>query len=410
MPAPQVPQKIPVRRSNEVVMPTIPEPIIELIKILVIVFGFVMAVASLMTLLGDRKQSAAIQNRVGPNRARLPFIKSPLFGIPHFLADGIKMVLKENIVPDGANRKLHMIAPGLVFLPALLGWAAVPFMDTYCTGQLQMTEGYREVCVGGEMKYYFQIMNFNAGILYAFAVASISVYGAAVAGWASNNNFSLLGGLRSSAQMISYEVSMGLSLAGVILIYGTLDLNEMVRQQGYLLGGWLPMWGIIVQPLAFFMFFLAGMAETKRAPFDLPEGESEIVAGYITEYSSMKFAIMQLGEYAATVFIAALIAILFLGGWQASFPLLWNANAEGLTFLPFLQGALPTIPLPYWLLIGMRILSMVLKVLVLVWLQFMMRWTLPRFRYDQVMVLGWKILLPLSIANLVVTAFVVAII
>ena len=401
------------------------EPLIELIKILVIVFVFVMGVASAMTLLGDRKQSSAIQNRVGPNRARFPLINHPLLGFPHFLADGIKMILKENIVPDGAHKKLHLLAPGLVFIPALLGWAGVPFMDLYCTGDLVMGEGYRETCVDGEWKNYFQIMNFNAGLLYAFAIASVSVYGAAIAGWASNSNFSLLGGLRSSAQMISYEVSMGLSLAGVIMIYGTLDLNEMVRQQGYLLGGWLPMYGIIVQPLAFFLFFLAGMAETKRAPFDVPEGESEIVAGYITEYSSMKFAIMQLGEYAATVFIAALISLLFLGGWQASMPFLWNANAEGLTLLPFLGDAwahFSAANIPGWnhivvgdwklpgLLVGLRVFSMVTKTLLLVWLQFMMRWTLPRFRYDQIMVLGWKILLPLSLANLVVTAFIVAII
>lgn len=396
-----------------------PEPLIELLKIVVIVFVFVMGVASAMTLLGDRKQSSAIQNRVGPNRARLPFINHHLLGFPHFLADGLKMILKENIVPDGANKWLHLIAPGLVFLPALLGWAGVPFMDMYCSGgTLEMGEGYREICVGGEWKNYFQIMNFNAGLLYAFAIASVSVYGAAIAGWASNNNFSLLGGLRSSAQMISYEVSMGLSLAGVIMIYGTLDLQEMVRAQGYLLGGWLPMWGIVVQPLAFFLFFLAGMAETKRAPFDVPEGESEIVAGYITEYSSMKFAIMQLGEYAATVFIAALIALLFLGGWQASFPLLWNANAAGLTLLPFADISFGAFDLhfaneeiAYWhhILVALRVFSMVTKTLLLVWLQFMMRWTLPRFRYDQIMVLGWKILLPLSLANLVVTAFIVAV-
>ena len=192
---------------------------------------------------------------------------------------------------------------------------------------------------------------------------------------------------------------MGLSLAGILLIYGTLDLNEMVRQQGYLLGGWLPMWGIVVQPLAFFLFFLAGMAETKRAPFDVPEGESEIVAGYITEYSSMKFAVMQLGEYAATVFIAALIAVMFLGGWQV--PYLF---ADG-----FHVGNALHIELPYMLVVVLRVLSMCVKVIILVWLQFMMRWTLPRFRYDQIMVLGWKILLPLSLANLVVTAFIVAI-
>lgn len=376
------------------------EILITIAKIVCIVLGFVMALASAMTLLGDRKQSAAIQNRVGPNRARLPFINHPLLGVPHFLADGLKMVLKENIVPQGAHKGLHTIAPALVFLPALLGWAGVPFMDTWCTGEILVDKtNWQDICTGEE-KYYFQIMNFNAGLLYAFAIASISVYGAAIAGWASNSNFSLLGGLRSSAQMVSYEVTMGLSLAGLIMIYGTLDLNEMVRQQGYLLWDWLPMWGIVVQPLAFFLFFLAGMAETKRAPFDVPEGESEIVAGYITEYSSMKFAVMQLGEYAATVFIAALIAILFLGGWHV--PYLF---ADGFHF-----GNALHVELPYLAVVGLRIVAMCTKIIILVWLQFMMRWTLPRFRYDQIMVLGWKILLPLSIANLVVTALIMAII
>ena len=377
----------------------LPEWIIILLKIVAIVFVFVMGIASLLTLVGDRKQSAAIQNRIGPNRARILGIDHPIFGLPHFIADGIKMILKENIVPAGAHKKLHLIAPGLVFMPALLGWAAVPFMDSWCTGTIAVTESYREVCVDGEWRNYFQIMNINAGLLYAFAIASISVYGAAIAGWASNNNYSLLGGLRSSAQMISYEVSMGLSLAGVLLIYGTLDLNEMVRQQGYLFWDWLPAWGIVVQPAAFFLFFLAGMAETKRAPFDVPEGESEIVAGYITEYSSMKFAIMQLGEYAATIFIAALIAVMFLGGWQV--PWLF---ADG-----FRIGGDLILGMPYWLVVVLRIAAMCLKVIVLVWLQFMMRWTLPRFRYDQIMVLGWKILLPLSLANLVITAAIVAI-
>lgn len=388
-----------------------PDIVINLIKIVCIVLGFVMGLSSLLTLYGDRKQSSAIQNRIGPNRARLIGIPFALGGLPHFIADGIKVVLKENIVPDGASRGLHMIAPGLVFLPALLGWAGVPFMDTFCSGGTVTvdTENWREVC-SGTSKNYFQIMNMNAGLLYAFAIASISVYGAAIAGWASNSNYSLLGGLRSSAQMISYEVTMGLSLAGIIMIYGTLDLNEMVVQQGYLMGGWLPMWGIIVQPLAFFLFFLAGMAETKRAPFDLPEGESEIVAGYITEYSSMKFAVMQLGEYAATVFIAALIAILFLGGWQ--FPYLY---ADGFHFgstrvaMPGAGVELLGTNLAYLLVVVIRVLSMCTKIIVLVWLQFMLRWTLPRFRYDQVMVLGWKILLPLSLANLVVTALLLAI-
>lgn len=377
-----------------------PEILIHLIKIFVIVFGFVMAVASLMTLLGDRKQSARIQNRIGPNQAK--FFGQSLIGIPHFIADGIKMVLKENTIPNGANVFLHTLAPVLIFVPALVGWAAIPFMDNYCTGTVEVLANYEEVCRGGEWKNYFQVMNMNAGILYAFAIASVGVYGAAIAGWSSNNKFSLLGGLRSSAQMISYEVSMGLSLAGILMIYGTLDFNEMVIKQGKMLWGWIPLWGIVVQPVAFFLFFLAGMAETKRAPFDLPEGESEIVAGYITEYSSMKFGAMQLAEYVATVFIAAIIAAVFLGGWQ--FPWLY---ADGFYFGGI--SAQPDIALPYWLVIGVRVLSMVVKVLVLVWLQFMMRWTLPRFRYDQVMVLGWKILLPLAIANLFITAVILSI-
>lgn len=380
-----------------------PEWLISLIKILVIVFGFVMAVASLLTVLGDRKQSAKIQNRVGPNRARLfgtNFLKDT--GIPHFIADGIKMVLKEPTIPENANRFLFLLAPGLVLLPGLFGWAAIPFMDNWCTGQILVNAEYQEVCTGGEWKNYFQIMDINAGLLYVFAITSVSIYGAAIAGWASNSKFSLLGGLRSTAQMISYEVTLGLSLAGLILIYGTLDLNEMIRLQGTQLWGWLPMWGVFVQPVAFFIFFLAGMAETKRAPFDLPESESELVAGYITEYSSMSFGAMQLGEYAATVMIGALVALLFFGGWQV--PYLYG---DGFHF--GVPTGSPDIAIPYIVIVLLRIGSMIFKILFFVWLQFMMRWTLPRFRYDQVMTLGWKILLPLSLANLIITAIVAAI-
>ena len=380
-----------------------PEWLISLIKIAVIVFGFVMAVASLLTVLGDRKQSAKIQNRMGPNRAQLfgkGFLQNT--GIPHFIADGIKMVLKENTIPDGANKFLFLIAPMLVFLPGLFAWATIPFMDHWCTGEIQVIANHQEICTGGEWKNYFQIMDINGGLLYAFAIASISVYGAAIAGWASNSKFSLLGGLRSSAQMISYEVTMGLSLAGIILLYGTLDFNEMSRMQGEQLFGFLPMWGVFLQPVAFFVFFLAGMAETKRSPFDLPEGESELVAGYITEYSSMRFGVMQLGEYAATVFIAALVALMFFGGWQV--PWLYG---DGFHF-----GAptgTPDIAVPYIVVVVLRISAMIIKTLFFVWLQFMMRWTLPRFRYDQVMTLGWKILLPISLANLLVTALLAAI-
>lgn len=377
-----------------------PEIIILLIKITAIVFVFVLGLASMLTLFGDRKLSAKIQNRVGPMQAQ--FFGLSLGGIPHFVADGLKMILKENLVPQGANRFLFFLAPSLVFVPMLLGWAIIPFMDHYCVGEVEVLANYQEIC-HGEYRNYFQIMNFNSGLLFAFAIASVSVYGAAIAGWASNSKFSLLGGLRSTAQMISYEVSLGLSLGGILLIYSTLNLNQMVIEQGTMLWGWIPLWGIVMQPVAFFIFFLAGMAETKRMPFDLPEGESEIVAGYHTEYSTMNFAIIQLSEYAATIFIAALISVIFLGGWQV--PYLY---ADGFYFGGIANPSLH-IEIPYIVVTILRVLAMLGKIVFIVWLQFMMRWTLPRFRYDQIMVLGWKILLPLSLANLVITAIIVAI-
>ncbi len=375
-----------------------------LLKIVAVVLLFAMPIGSLMTLLGDRKQSSMIQNRVGPNRARLSIIpglgRLPLVGIPHFLADGLKMIFKEDAIPDGADRTWHNIVPAMALFPAIVMWAVIPFHDHYCTGEI-VVQNYRDICVEGQTRNFFSIANLDAGLLYVFAISGVSVYGAAIAGWASNAKYSLIGGLRSSAQMISYEVSMALSVAGAILIYGTLNLNEMVVQQGHLIGGWLPMWGIVVQPLAFFIFLGAMMAETKRAPFDMPEGESEIVAGYFTEFSSMKFAVIQLSEYVATVFVGALIATIFLGGWQV--PYLYG---DGFHF-----GNTPTaaLELPYWAVIALRIGAFSFKTIFILWLQFMLRWTLPRFRYDQVMNLGWKIFLPLSLANLVITAFVVAI-
>lgn len=375
------------------------EFILIVAKILAVILLFAFPIGSLMTLLGDRKQSSLIQNRVGPNRARLPIIGN-LLGIPHFVADGIKMIFKEDVVPDQANRFWHNLAPMLTIFPAVVTWAVIPFNDHFCHGDITvgMVDGiYRDICLG-ERRNYFSIADLDAGLLYVFAIASIGVYGAAIAGWASNSKYSLLGALRSSAQMISYEVSMGLSVTGLILIFGTLNLQEMVVMQGHLMWGWLPMWGIIVQPLAFFLFLTIMMAETKRAPFNVPEAESELVAGYFTEFSSMKFGVIQLGEYVATVFVGALIATMFLGGWHV--PWLF---ADGFHFDT--DGAVD-VALPYWVVIAVRGAAFAAKALFILWLQFMLRWTLPMFRYDQIMTLGWKICLPLSIANLVVTAFV----
>ena len=371
-----------------------------IIKTLVIILGFAFPLGALMTLLGDRKQSSLIQNRVGPNRAKLPFIPSSLIGLPHLVADSVKMFLKEDIIPRAADRFWHNLAPAITIFPIVVVWATIPFMDLYCDGPVgpRLVDGmFQDVCEGKRYNF-FSIANLDAGLLYIFAMASIGVYGAALAGWASNSKFPLIGSLRSTAQMLSYEVSMGLSIAGLLIIYGTLNLNQMVVAQGDLLFGWLPKWGIVVQPLAFFLFLAIMMAETKRAPFNVPEGETEIVAGYFTEFSSMKFGIIQVGEYIATVFVGALVATLFLGGWQV--PWLYG---DGFHFTT--NGGVD-IALPYWLVVGMRLAAFVFKTVFILWLQFMLRWTLPTFRYDQIMNLGWKIMLPLSLANLVVTGFV----
>jgi NADH-quinone oxidoreductase subunit H len=375
-----------------------------LLKIAGVVLGFAFPLGAALTLFGDRKQSALVQNRVGPNRARLPFIPAALLGIPHLIADSIKMIFKEDIIPDKANHFWHTVAPALSVFPAIALWAVIPFMDLVCLGSAApaLVDGtFRDVCTG-ETRNWFSIANLDVGLLYVFAISSISVYGAAIAGWASNNKYALLGALRSSAQMISYEVSMALSIMGLLIVYGTLNLNEMAALQGHLLFGWLPMWGIVVQPLSFFLFFVIMMAETKRAPFNAPEGESEIVAGYFTEFSSMKFGVIQLSEYIATVFVGALVSTLFLGGWQI--PWLY---ADGFHFGT--EATEPALALPYWLVVMLRIGAFSLKTLFLVWLQFMLRWTLPSFRYDQIMTLGWKVLLPLSLLNLFVTAFVVTV-
>jgi NADH-quinone oxidoreductase subunit H len=366
----------------------------QLLKIIVIIFGFVMLLGTLLTLV-ERKQSAIVQNRVGPNRANIGRVR--LAGLLHIAADGVKTFLKEDIVPHGASGRLHFMAPFFGVAPAIVLWAVIPFGDSFCPGGHFNAELLRhgvEQCLAPE-RSYFQIAHIDGGLLYVFAISSLGVYGAALAGWSSNSKFALLGGLRASAQMISYEVSMLLSLIGVIMVFGTIDLNDMVRQQGELLFGFLPKWGIVVQPVAFFMFLAAGIAETKRAPFDLPEADSELIAGYFTEYSSMKFAIFSLGEFIGVAMVGALLATLFLGGWQV--PWLY---ADGF----HIGGSV--VALPYGLVVALRITSFILKILLLCWFQLMIRWTLPRFRYDQVMDLGWKILLPLSLANLLVTGLV----
>jgi NADH-quinone oxidoreductase subunit H len=270
---------------------------------------------------------------------------------------------------------------------------------------------FGDVVVIGDRVINLQVANLNVGILYVFAMASLGVYGIVIGAWASNNKFSLLGGVRGSAQMISYEVAMGLSVMGILMVYGTLDLQEIARGQGASIGellppaltflkpviGWVPAWGIFLQPLGFLLFFTAAIAETKRIPFDLPEGESEIVAGYSVEYSGGKFLMFFAGEFAEIVVAAALAATLFFGGWQVPYLMRDGFHFPWGTVWLLSQAAV----------VLMQVAAFAVKVVFFCWLQILIRWTVPRFRYDQVMRLGWKMLLPLALVNVVVTAIVI---
>ena len=296
----------------------------------------------------ERKVMAAMQLRRGPN------IVGP-FGLLQPLADGAKLFLKETIVPTGANRVIFVIAPMITFVLAMVGWAVIPF--------------------GESDAGVWTLADINVGILYLFAVSSLGVYGIIMAGWASNSKYAFLGALRSAAQMVSYEVSIGFVLVAVLVCVGSLNLADVVRAQG---GGF---WSWYVVPLfpLFVIFFISALAETNRAPFDLPEAESELVAGYSVEYSAMTFALFFLGEYANMILLSALATTLFLGGWLP----------------PIETELLAWIPGPLWFLA---------KTFLVLFLFLWVRATFPRYRYDQLMRLGWKVFLPLSLAAVVVVA------
>ncbi len=329
--------------------------LIILIKIVVVFFALLGAVAYLV--LVERRVSAFIQNRIGPNRVGYKGLLQPV-------ADVLKLVIKEDIVPKLANKYLHRLAPIIAIIVALSTFAVIPFGD-------------KIILFGREI--YFQIARVNVGILYILALTSLGVYGIALAGWASNNKYSLLGGLRSSAQIISYELSMGLSIIGVILISGTLELDKIVEAQY----GWR--WNILLQPIGFITFFVSVFAETNRLPFDLPEAEPELVGGYHTEYTGLKFGLFFLAEYANMITASAIVTTLYLGGWQ----------------FPYLQNfGLPE----FWVSI-IQVFTFLFKVALVILFMVVIRWTVPRFRYDQLMNLGWKFMLPLAIANVIVTAF-----
>tara|TARA_B100001167_G_scaffold145038_1_gene93182 strand:+ start:240 stop:1247 length:1008 start_codon:yes stop_codon:yes gene_type:complete len=312
------------------------------------IFGGIMTLAP-MLVMAERRICAAIQNRVGPNRV------GPM-GLLQPLADVIKLLFKEEIIPDRADRTLFSLAPLLAFAPAAISFVAIP--------------------VGRDL----QVADLNVGVLYVLAITSLGVYGISFGGWASNSKYSLLGGIRSSAQIISYEIAMGLAIVSVLMISGNVHLGSIVEWQAE--NGWI----IFYQPLAFIIFLVAAFAENNRLPFDMAECESELVGGFHTEYTGMKFGMFFLGEYIAMIVMSALLVTLFLGGWDP-------------VFFELPEGAAGT---------AISVLCFTVKLLAVLFLYIWVRWTLPRFRYDQLMKLGWKAFVPLALLNIVLTGIVVS--
>jgi NADH-quinone oxidoreductase subunit H len=341
---------------------------------LTLLFVLMMGSGSLLTV-AERKWSAMMQNRIGANRIRI--FGTALGGIPYLLADALKMLTKERVEPTGRTRILFELGPLLSFAPVFALFAIIPVGPAV---DLSRT-------FSGVGQVALQIAAPDAGLLYLFAISSLAVYGTALAGWSSNNKLALLGGVRASSQMISYEVSLGLSLVGTMMAFRTLRLEEMVAMQATPALGPVPALGILVQPVGFLIFFASAFAETKRAPFDLPEGESEIV-GYFLEYSGMKFGLMFLAEFVEIVVLSGVVVAVFLGGWNPIVVSLGWLRAQGVPEL--------------WIgAIGAG--SFIVKMILLMWLQLTIRWLLPRFRFDQIQKLCWKLLLPAALVNIFVT-------
>src|SRR4051812_14377741 len=379
-----------------------------IIKILVMI-GFVFNVAALLTWV-DRRQSAMIQDRIGPNRAFIKIfgVELRVIGLLHTAADGVKFFFKEDFIPPKADKLLFGLAPILVMVPVLTLLAVIPFGDTLCTQDVwvAMKSGghffpsvprFGVCALAAKDTVYpvdMMVANLNVGLLFVFALAGQGIVGAAIAGWASDNKFSLMGALRAASQMVSYEVTMGLSLIGAMMIYGTVRLDDMVRWQGE------NAWGIFVQPVAFFLFFAAATAEAKRIPFDLPEAESELVSGYFTEYSGMKFGMFYFAEYMEVCTSSMLLVTIFLGGWTLPF-----IHRDGLT-IAFGSTTIASLKMAHVALVVISVLVFFLKTILVCLFQAFIRWSLPRFRYDQLMKLGWRVLLPASLANIFVTGIV----
>ncbi len=325
---------------------------------LIIIFTVYMVGVAMLTL-AERKISAWIQDRHGPNRVGKGWLQPA--------ADGLKNFMKEETMPAGVNKVLFVLAPMMSFIPALTAWCVIPFGAPIATrwGRVDLV-----------------VADLPVGFLFILAITSLGVYGIVLAGWSSNNKYALLGGLRSSAQMVSYEISMGMSTIPVLLLAGNVSLNAIITQQAW--GGW----NVVNLTVAFFIFMVAAFAETNRLPFDLPEAESELIAGYHTEYSAMKFSLFFIAEYASMVTASALMATLFFGGWDVPFTARDNIG-----------------PYSGWLSL-LSIFIMLGKILFFLFLYMWVRWTLPRFRYDQLMSLGWKFMLPLALIYIVLIAAV----
>jgi NADH-quinone oxidoreductase subunit H len=328
---------------------------------MLIVFTVYMVGVALLTL-AEREISAWIQGRLGPNRV------GGKLGLLQPAADGVKNIMKEETMPGHVNKPIFLLAPMLAFIPALIAWAVIPFGAPWDSrwGRIPMV-----------------VADLPVGFLFTLAIASLGVYGIVLAGWSSNNKYALLGGLRSSAQMVSYEIAMGMSLIPVLLLAGNVTLNEIVDQQAS-----MHIWNVLTLTISFFIFMVAAFAETNRLPFDLPEAESELIAGYHTEYSAMKFSMFPISEYANMATSSALMATLFFGGWDIPFTRV--DNTTGVSFFMMLLS------------IGIFGLKTLFFIFVFIWI----RWTLPRFRYDQLMSLGWKFMLPLALAYIVIVASV----
>jgi NADH-quinone oxidoreductase subunit H len=352
---------------------------IAVIKIVLALVWFLVLTLYLTWL--ERKESAVIQDRIGANRANI--WKFRVLGLFQPFADAIKMIFKEDFVPAFANKFLHTLAPFLSFFFVAITICAVPFGDSLRLGGRTVN---------------LQVLDLNAGLLFVLAMLSLGIYGIILSGWASRNRFTLLGGVRGAAQLISYEVALGLSLIGIIMVYPSLRLQSIVQFQGEHLLGFLPKWGVLLQPLGFIVFFFAALAETKRVPFDMPEGESEII-GFFTEYSGLKWGLFMMTDFMEIIIVSALLTTLFFGGWQVP----WLA-ADGFHWPWGGEWALP-----HGLVVALQLLAFNVKIVFFCWLQILIRWTYPRFRYDQVMDLGWKLLIPLSLLNIVGTGVVMGI-